>query len=106
MTETNEIRITRSYSRKVDSALYGGNRYEVVDFFASYSDTLPKDAPDGDQLKLSQELHRKALADVEKSVTEFIEGLAEKTKVALIEADKKRISQLPESKAGEGGLPF
>src|SRR3990167_5256122 len=104
--ETNEITISRSAQRSINLKNYGGPEYENTTFFCSYSDTLPKEASDGDQFKLSQELHRKALADVEKAVIEFIDGLAEKTKVDLIEADKKRIAELPTTKAGESGLPF
>jgi len=105
MNDNSEISISRSYSRKLSLKNYGGEQYEMCEMFASYSDTLPKGTPDGDQFKLSQELHRRAVADVEKAVTEYISGLAEKTKVALIEADKKRIDGIPLSEPTKE-IPF
>ena len=93
MENANEtIGITRSFTRKLSLSNYGGNQYETCDFFCSYSDTLPKDAPEGDQHQLSDELYRKARVDVEKAIVDYTANLEEQTQILKIEQDKKRIT--------------
>jgi len=100
-----EVTISRSAKRSINLKNYGGNEYENEEFFASYSGTLPADATEGDQHKLSYELHRRAIADVTKAVTEVLPVIKERTFVEKIEADKKRIENMPKSKPSEE-IPF
>ena len=64
--------ITRSFTRKVQMEALGGNRFESVDFFASYKQTdIPEETPDKDLEMISEALYLMSKRDVENSLTKF-----------------------------------
>lgn len=88
--ETKEYNITRSFSRKLNLGAYGGQRFENIDLFAAHGDTLPSGASEEDARKLSEELHRRCVAEVNTTVQEIVKKLQEdKLKVQQEEVTKK-----------------
>ena len=67
MEEKETIKISRSFTRKVNL----GN-YESVDFYSSRSQEIPADTDLVQQYHLAQELSALAIADVEESIKEYL----------------------------------
>lgn len=62
------MKISRSYSRKLNHELVGGNKYESSDFFSCWEKEIPENIP-VDHKAISAELFANAKADVDLAVT-------------------------------------
>lgn len=75
MSTENKIVIARSVARKLNLANYGGKAYEMVDFFASYSQEFPADTPVKELKQQSDRLYALAEADVGENIKAMREEL-------------------------------
>lgn len=71
------VSITRSFTKKINLANYvEGRQYESVDVFSSHNETIPLDeATPEKQNEVSNRLYEMAKADVERSITDYINSL-------------------------------
>lgn len=74
--------ISRSYSRKLNLATYGGPQYENIDFFSSYSEEVISETSQEELKRISQLLYDMARADVEEEVEKTIKSLKPKSDLA------------------------
>jgi len=74
-------------------------QFEPVDASCSITETCKKEEVEETYERLYETCKKLVLSKIEKET-------GDTAKIALIEADKKLIAQSPESKPGEGGLPF
>lgn len=86
------VHVTRSYSRKVKS----GETYEMLDVFSSMTADVKHDAPPEEIEKISEDIYRQCVNDVETSIAEAqSNGTAMETElVKTIRKQRERIKQL------------
>ena len=93
--------ISRSYSRKISLQCYGGNRFEMMDFFASYGEEFPKDASREELQRSSALLYDEARSEVEQAVKQETDKLNTRNKAYkqnAIAQDKEDIKEfLPDN---------
>ena len=69
------ITISRSYARKINRRLYGGNDFETADFWASYSEVVLANTPQARQKEISALLYDMARSDVEEAMQEELKKI-------------------------------
>ena len=80
ITNISEYRITRSMSRKISLERYGGNQYEMEEFFANHSGTLPADAEPAEIRKLTSKLSQRCKDDIFEDVFSRIKEIKAEAK--------------------------
>ena len=70
------MKISRTYSRKLNRAKYGGNQYEMTDISCTYEEEL---LPNQEVHAASELFHEMAKADVEQSIIKEIESIKSNT---------------------------
>ena len=71
------IKITRSYSRKLNLSKYGGNLYETSDFFSCWEEEIDRKRSSTKEgpIQISKILFKRAKEDVQEAIKEEIELL-------------------------------
>lgn len=69
------MRIKRAFTRKINLSKYGGNQYEMAEFYCEREFDVQ---PGGEVKELSKKLHDECKKDVEDSIDEYIKTIRAK----------------------------